>query len=377
MRVVDVTQWYAPRSGGIRTYLHAKATYAGRHRLAHAMVVPGAHATTDRVARSPVIALAGLPTGQAAGYRLIPHPASIERALERLRPSVLVIHDAMAFPRSLVRWARARSVPTAMFVHSDLAAGAPAAPTHLRGPVEHVLRTLQSRGLQGPDAVIAASHRTAALLRERHGVRAFVSPLGVDTSVFRPQPPNPALRRSLAEPTETLLLHCGRLSPEKRPQLLVDALARLHDDCVLAIAGEGSAADELLRRARTLGVAPRVRLLGHIGVPERLAELHAVADCYVHANPAEPFGLAPLEALASGCRVVLPADCGSAEALREGDATLVAPGSAEALARGVDAALRGPRPVPDLERLSWDSAFDREWALYRGLAMRAAQGWAA
>ena len=31
MRVVDLTQWYSPVSGGIRTYLRAKAEWAARH----------------------------------------------------------------------------------------------------------------------------------------------------------------------------------------------------------------------------------------------------------------------------------------------------------------------------------------------------------
>ena len=41
MRIVDVTQWYAATSGGIRTYLHAKADWAERVGIEHAIVVPG------------------------------------------------------------------------------------------------------------------------------------------------------------------------------------------------------------------------------------------------------------------------------------------------------------------------------------------------
>ncbi len=372
-----MTQWYAPRSGGIRTYLHAKAAYAQAHRFAHAIVVPGASSGVGRVHGSPLVELAGMPTGQTTGYRLIPHPAPITRVLDRLAPSVLVIHDATAFPRTLVRWARARSIPVALMVHSELQTATPAAPAPVRLPTQHLLRLLQDRGLEGPDAVITASEAVAARLRQRRASPAFVSHLGVDTEVFRPRPVDHAMRRVMAEPHESLVVHAGRMSAEKHPQLLVEALASAGSDVVLAIAGEGSAMPDLRDATHRLGVTHRLRLLGHIAAPESLARLFATADCYLHANPAEPFGLAALEALACGCRVVLPRDAGAAEAMLPHEAVRVAPGSAAALAAGIREALRGPRPKPDATRLAWQRSFDREWALYRSLASRSAQGWAA
>ena len=46
-------------------------------------------------------------------------------------------------------------------------------------------------------------------------------------------------------------------------------------------------------------------LLGHIADPERLADIYANCDALVHPNPREPFGIAPLEAMASGLPVVV------------------------------------------------------------------------
>jgi alpha-1,6-mannosyltransferase len=39
---------------------------------------------------------------------------------------------------------------------------------------------------------------------------------------------------------------------------------------------------------------------------DRLARIVASADLFVHANPREPFGIAPLEAMAAGTPVVVP-----------------------------------------------------------------------
>jgi alpha-1,6-mannosyltransferase len=372
VRVVDVTQWYAPRSGGIRTYLHAKAAYAAETRRPHALIVPGTAAKISRIERSPIIEVPGLPTAQETGYRLIPHPRPILQALERLEPSVLVVHDATAFPRSLCRWARTRGIPVVMLVHSELEAGAAGIPTPLRLPTQHVLRVVQARGMEGPDAVIATANSVAERLRSRSGIHIYVSPLGVDTDIFYPREPDDRLRRALAQPNETLLIHAGRLSSEKRPELLIDVIAELRESCVLAIAGSGSAEDDLRRRVAARGLEDRVRFLGHIDDREQLARLYAVADCFVHVNSGETFGLAPLEALACGCRVVLPSDCGVVEAAGTGELVTVEPNNVEALAAGVREAITHPRPRPEVDQLSWRRTFDREWALYGLLAGRAA-----
>ena len=46
-------------------------------------------------------------------------------------------------------------------------------------------------------------------------------------------------------------------------------------------------------------------MLGHLD-KELLADYYANADVFVHPNPKEPFGIAPLEAMASGVPVVAP-----------------------------------------------------------------------
>ena len=369
-----MTQWYAPKSGGIRTYLHAKAEYAEARRLRHALVVPGATATVARIARTPVVVVPGLPTAQETGYRLIPHPRPMIQALDRLQPTVLVIHDATSFPRRLCRWAHTRGIPVVSIVHSELEAGAAGMPTALRLPTQHLLRILQSRGLDGPDAVIATSQAVAARLRERSDAHIYVSPLGVDTKVFCPRALDADYRRQLAEPNETLLVHAGRLSSEKRPTLLLDVLAGLQGDTVLVVAGAGSAELDMRRRAAELGVTKRVRFLGHLESRDDLARLYANADCFVHVNSGETFGLAPLEAAACGCRVVVPADCGVAEVVSLDGFHAVQPNSVAALITGVSYALTQPAPLPELDQLSWSRTFDREWALYGLLAGRAAEG---
>jgi hypothetical protein len=50
----------------------------------------------------------------------------------------------------------------------------------------------------------------------------------------------------------------------------------------------------------------KVVFLGHVDDREDLAELYASCDVFLHPNPREPFGIAPLEAMATGIPLVAP-----------------------------------------------------------------------
>jgi alpha-1,6-mannosyltransferase len=372
VRVVDVTQWYGPRSGGIRTYLHAKARFAAERDLEHALILPRPGPGTRRIEGSRVRALPSVPTGQAAGYRLIPNARAIVAALSDLDPSVVVVHDATSFPRAICRWAGNRGIPVVAIVHSDLEIGATGLPTIARVPVRGVLRHIQGRGLSGPDVILAASDTTQRRITGRGTSPVLLAPLGVDLEAFECAEPDEDLRRELAPPDARLLFHAGRLSPEKRPELLIETLARLDASHRIAIAGEGSAVPALKRLALRRGVAGRVIFLGHVADRSRIATLMATADCFLHVNPDEPYGLAPLEALAAGSRLVIPETSGVAAQVGHRGAVLVLPDDPGALADGVRRALSAPRPQPALGDLTWDRTFEREWALYRSLLVRAA-----
>jgi glycosyltransferase involved in cell wall biosynthesis len=73
----------------------------------------------------------------------------------------------------------------------------------------------------------------------------------------------------------------------------------------------------------------RIHLFGHIANREDLAELYANCDVLVHPNPREPFGIAPLEAMASGLPVVAPRSGGVLSYANPGNAWLVSPEGAD------------------------------------------------
>ena len=237
------------------------------------------------------------------------------------------------------------------------------------------------------DQHIVNSHHTAGELAEAargHKVRrgVWLGWMGVDVDAFSPERRSVEKRQALAsragQPAgSTLLLYAGRLAREKNLMLLVDTLERLEQqrpgEFRLLIAGSGEMRQPLETAVRERAPG-RAAFLGHIGEKEELADLYANADVFVHPNPQEPFGIAPLEAMASGLPLVAPNSGGLLTYACEDNAWLSEPcaerfAAAIAEVRG-NPAERNRKAAAGLEtavQFGWAAAADRFLDLYRDL----------
>jgi glycosyltransferase involved in cell wall biosynthesis len=157
--------------------------------------------------------------------------------------------------------------------------------------------------------------------------------MGVDCDRFTSARRTPARRNALLRqihgaPSDTVLLYAGRLSPEKNVSLLLDTIERLDPNAFrLCIAGDGPLASAMRQYCDRRNLT-NVAFLGYISSRDTLADLFANADAFVHPNPREPFGIAPLEAMSAGIPLIAPNSGGVTSYAGAHNAWLVNPDSA-------------------------------------------------
>lgn len=166
--------------------------------------------------------------------------------------------------------------------------------------------------------------------------RIYVCPRGVNAEVFRADRKSDAVKKQMRAragiPDEAIiLLYAGRISPEKNIGLLVEMMKFLAQDSKhdyrLLVAGAGPQED-FLKEETARNFPGKIIQLGHLD-KETLADCYANCDVFVHPNPKEPFGIAPLEAMASGAPTVAPDSGGILSYASDENAWLVKPSGAE------------------------------------------------
>ena len=329
MRIVRLANFVMPRSGGLRTALHSlgEGYVAAGHEPV--LIVPGESDVDEHTAQGRVITLRGRVVPGTGGYRVLLGRRRLADLLADLAPDRLEVSDRFTL-RWTGRWARRNGIPAVMVSHESLAG--------LLGPAGRVFADLlNARTAAAYDTVVCTTSWAAEEFR-RLGVRNLARvPLGVDLDVFHPARSDPTVRARYAAPDQVLLVYCGRLSAEKRPERTVEALVGLRAsgvDAVLVVAGDGPLHGRLVE----LAAGQPVRFTRFLADRTDVAALLASADIALAPGPIETFGLAALEALACGTPVVVDA----ASALPEvvGDAGVAVAGGA--FADGVRALLERP-----------------------------------
>lgn len=391
-KTLHLTNAWHGKSGGIATFYRALLGAAAAHRREVALLVPGEEDRLEEWNAYARIWHVRAPAAPFNGsYRMIlPHryltgATHMQNILRREQPDLIEMCDKYSLPylaglirRNLVGGLRR----PALVAHSCERMDHNVSAYLMSGAGGRLLARLYMKWIYFAqfDHHVTNSAHTAEELREAargHLVKrgVWVMPPGVDTETFHPGAYCRETRRRLLERAggnadSTLLFYSGRLAPEKNLRLLPQLLhllraSRPERDWRLAVAGDGILRAEL--EAQFQELAPgAARFLGHVPSREELARTLASADVFVHPNPREPFGIAPLEAMAAGTPLAAP-DTGGVLTYADASTAWLVPARPAAFAAAVSDAARGPRTAAARLRAchySWPLVTARCFELY-------------
>lgn len=246
---------------------------------------------------------------------------------------------------------------------------------YLYYPVDkHVLRVFP--------AVVAVSEDIRGELL-RHGarperVRTVLN--AIDHRAFvRDRSREAAVRANLGiEDGAIVIGSIGRLEPQKRFDLLIDAFARLrsvHPELRLLIAGDGSQRAALSAQIAQYNLQCVCRLIGH---RSDIVDLHHGFDVYVQSSDYEGTPNAVLEAMALETPIIATDVGGTAQLVEHGKDGLIIPASnPDALIAAVRSVIENPdaaaaRAAAARRRVETDLSFDvrmsKVEAIYEELA---------
>jgi len=238
--------------------------------------------------------------------------------------------------------------------------------------VNHQIVTAEKKLAQISDAVIAVSGSVKDELVTTYNVdpdKIHVIYNGIDIEEYK----------QMNGTRENVILYVGRQTTHKGLPFLIEAFAKfaeLHPQYRLVLVGErleGRIDPYLVELSRRLGIAKKVEFTGRLSESE-VKRLMGRAKCFVLPSLAESFGMAILEAMASGTPVVGTNVGGIPEVVRDGsNGLLVPPADSNQLEKAIerivsDADLQetfARNGIETCKAFSWDAAAHKTLRVYQ------------
>lgn len=414
MKTLHLTNAYHPTSGGIKTFYREMLRAANELKRPMRLVVPGERSEVETVGDYGLIYHVAAPRSPAldGDYRVIlPHrylfsnKSELRRIIADEEPDLIEIADkyALNWLGGLIKenLLKLKKRPVVVGFSCERMDDNVSSYLKLNGQGKRLAQIYMRRLYSSFfDYHIANSPYTAQEIFDAvRGNRKFsppearirICPMGANCDDFRNARRTIEARKDLLERAfgtnnfderTTLLLYAGRLSPEKNLPLLIEMMKRLIDDETrdyrLVIVGRGRLEEWLKAEASRLSKPRAVSFLGHVESKQTLAALYANSDAFVRPNPREPFGIAPLEAMAANLPLVAPNSGGVTSYADDSNAWLAAAPDGESFANAVreifsdhqarEAKLARARATAEAH--SWSSVTRRLFTLYDELYER-------
>ena len=281
----------------------------GLEKRGHEVIVLAPEVNPIPVTTRPVHYLPSIEFKSYPGYRVVISPSDMLEHLRRERVDIIHSHGIASMAILSLTAARALKLPHVLTFHTMANEAVKYySPIGINPEIMQKMVWIYLRNLlKRPEVVIAPSAPIKEEL-EMNAVRmksCEVVPTGVDCTRFSPERYDKRFLDKYGLAGKRVLLHVGRLSPEKRFDIVLKAVAELEPkepELRLLVVGKGPSADEYKRMAKDLGIKDKVVFAGFLP-DEELPIAYASCEALVIASTFETQGLVVLEALASGTPV--------------------------------------------------------------------------
>jgi len=223
---------------------------------------------------------------------------------------VIHCHDWMTFPAGIA----AKNVskkPMIAHIHSteyDRSAG--------HGVNPEVYK-IEKEGIEEADKVIAVSRFTKDRIARNYNIdekKIEVVYNAIDKNEFFS---DSNCKNHLNGFNKKIVLFLGRLTLHKGPDYFLCAAKKVlekNNNVIFIISGSGDMEHQIIEQASEMGIADKVLFTGFLR-NEELRKIYKMANLYVMPSVSEPFGITPLESIASGTPVIISKQSGISEVL--------------------------------------------------------------
>lgn len=324
-RILVATDTYPPQLNGVSVVTAGMLHGLTARGWECGVVAPAVPLTTKRLLWEPEpvrrfrLESLGLPMYPAVRVSW-PAPSTVRRILDAANPDLVHCATEFLVGRAFALEARRRGLPVSTSYHTDFAAYCRAYRVPL---LEPAVRAWLAYFHRAANSTLTPSKAAQGTLVELGVTGSHLWSGGVDVEQFHPRHATAAVRQRYGLEKAFTFVYVGRLAPEKKVQLVLEAFARLRRQrpalpLRLLVVGTGPS-EVSLRSRSTAGVT----FLGALDRRHDLPPLYASADAFVTASDTETLGLVVLEAMASGLPAITCDTGGVTECLEHGRNGLV------------------------------------------------------
>jgi 1,2-diacylglycerol 3-alpha-glucosyltransferase len=313
MRIAIVTDSYFPTRDGVATQV--LTTRQCLERMGHEVFIiapdPG-----EKDREEGIYYVKARPFKSYEGYFLPTFRHNNLKIIKGLDPDIIHMHGCTVMTLKGLVTSHFTGIPTVQtFVTMVNEVAYQYSPIKLpRRFIEWFVKFYLRQELKRPNALIVP---TPPIEREllAMGVkpkRMEVIPVGVDIDRFKKDDRGDEIRKRHGLEGKKVLITVGRMSFEKKVDLLITTMKRFDDDVALLVCGKGPMDKEWRQLAIDEGVSDKVVFAGFVPDDE-LISYYSCADIFITASKFETQGLTTLEAMA--CEI--PALCANGRAFTD------------------------------------------------------------